>query len=347
MGVGAVFDKKKSTMLSMVLAEKGKLVYEQRPLPTVHTGEVLVRVVYAGICGSDIHALHGLQPSLSFPCVMGHELVGIVMEIHGTSDCKVGDRVVIDPSYRCKECVQCVSGKENICENLRVLGVHCDGGFAEYCVCAIDMIHRIPEDMEDDIALFCEPMSIAVHAASRMQTKKRDSAAIIGAGPIGLAILCYIRSLFNTVIVCDVLPNRREAAKNIGADIVFDQPDSVELPLVDVVFDAVSIPATARLSTQLVARGGDIVIVGLANENTAIALLPILKKELNVVGTRMTRKEDFFSALEFLRTIDAKAIRTILTNVYPLSNAAAGIQFVEQHPEASIKVYVDCQGGHV
>jgi len=331
-------------MRALVLNAKGDIREESRPIPQPADGELLVRVAYCGICGSDIHAYHGMQPSLTYPCVMGHEIVGTIVDINGDSALAIGDAVVIDPSFRCGACMQCTSGKENICSDLRVLGVHCDGGFAEYCLCGMEMAHRVPAGLDLDVAAFCEPMSIAVHAASRMLGDKRDVVAIIGAGPIGLALLLYVRPLFKTVLVVDMLENRREVAVALGANQVLHPLDIPMDFSADVVFDAVSNPHTARLSERVVARGGEVIAVGMAEASTGFSLLTILKKELRVSGTRMTTSADFSKALDYLARLDAQLVRRIITHTYTLKNALEGFALAEKHPESSIKILINGQG---
>ena len=331
-------------MRAIVLKAKGDLCEELRAIPKPAVGEMLVRVVYCGICGSDLHAYHGLQPSLTYPCVMGHEIVGTIVEINGDSALTIGNAVVIDPSFRCGSCIQCTSGKENICENLRVLGVHCDGGFAEYCICGINMAHRVPAGLDLEVAVFAEPMSIAVHSASRMLSGKRDSVVILGAGPIGLALLLYVRPLFKTVLVVDMLENRRSVAAALGADQVLHPLDVPMDAYADVVFDAVSNPHTARLAERVVARGGEVIVVGLADANTGFSLLTILKKELRISGTRMTTGEDFSNALDYLAGLDAKLVRRIITHTYQLKDALEGFALAEKHPQSSIKILINGQG---
>jgi len=337
-------------MDAVVLTSKHCLEYKRVPIPVPVVGQMLVRTIYAGICGSDVHAYHGLQPSLTYPRVMGHELVAEVIKINGPCSIKIGAHVVIDPSYRCGICDRCVSGKGNICDQLKVLGVHCDGGFAQYFVCDIAMAHLLPEGISDECAVFCEPLSIAVHATRRMCTPICDTALIIGAGPIGLALLLAIKRVCKRTIILDILENRLEAARNIGADLVLNSaknPEDLESMILatikrpaDIVFDTVSNPSSVQNDELLVKRGGEVIIVGLSNRETGIHLLPILKKELTINGTRMTTHQDFSDALTLLQKIDPQRIRHIITNTFALSEAIEGIKFVEQHPEKGIKTII-------
>ncbi|PKL13820.1 MAG: hypothetical protein CVV52_04395 [Spirochaetae bacterium HGW-Spirochaetae-8] len=334
-------------MICNVLENINTLAIEERPIPNPSRGQARIRTTLAGICGSDIHALHGLQPSLSFPTVMGHELVGVVDAIAASeSDGKfqIGDRVAIDPSFRCGKCELCISGKENVCEELRVLGVHCDGGFAEYFLCDLGMLHKIPDSLRFEEAVFSEPLSIAMHAISRMTSNTRKKAAIIGAGPIGLALLIALKEVFEEVIVFEVLENRKSAAHVIGAELVLDSlGDNYPLEDIDVVFDSVSTPSTVTLTEQIIRRGGEVIIVGMAKPEVGFKLLPILKKELSVRGTRMTRREDFKSALELLVRTDPKSIQAIITGYWGLTDSIEAIRHAETHTETCIKEVLDCR----
>jgi L-gulonate 5-dehydrogenase len=332
-------------MICNVLKDKNILVMEERPMLEPRTGQVRIKTVLAGICGSDIHALHGMQPSLLFPTVMGHELVGVIDAIAASENegtFKVGDRVVIDPSFRCGKCDLCLSGKENICEELRVLGVHCDGGFADYFLCEIDMLHKIPDSLRFEEAIFSEPLSIAMHAISRITSTGRKKTAIIGAGPIGLALLIALKELFEEVLVFEVLENRKSAARIIGADQVLDSVgDTYPAEDIDVVFDTVSIPSTVTLTERIVKRGGEVIIVGMAKPEIGFQLLPILKKELSVRGTRMTRREDFKAALDLLTKTDPKLIQAIITGYWSLSDSIKAIRYTETHAGTCIKEVLD------
>lgn len=336
-------------MEALVLVSKQNLEYRKVSVPSPEKGQILIKTKYAGICGSDVHAFNGLQPDLHYPRIMGHELVGEVVAGNGTDPALIGAHVVVDPSFRCGVCDNCSSGKENICNNLRVLGVHCDGGFAQYFVCDENMIHRLPEGLSYETAIFCEPLSIAVHAARKIRLPACESILIVGAGPIGLALLLALKQeqLCRKCVVIDMCENRLDAAKKIGADLVVN---AKQLPTdfrdailgasgkpMDVIFDTVSNGASVQYDEQLVKSGGQVIIVGLANSQTAFHLLPTLKKELAIDGTRMTTHQDFAHALQLLSRVDPYLVSCIVSNVFPFSEAMEAFEFAEHHPDKGIK----------
>jgi L-gulonate 5-dehydrogenase len=339
-------------MRAVVLSSEKTLEHQIRPIPAPNPGQVLIKTRYAGICGSDVHAYHGLQPSLTYPCIMGHELVGTIKAINGKSALVPGQRVVVDPSFRCGRCEWCRQDKENICENLRVLGVHCDGGFAEYFVCDLSMVFPIPDEISDEAAILAEPLSIAIHAADRV-CQHTDTVLIIGAGPIGLALLIYLRSRYRKIVVLDLLENRRERAQYYGADAVLKPggdhtclEQAVREQLGEypgVIFDTVSSHTSVQYDELLIKRGGEIIIVGMANAETGFRLLPVLKKELTIRGTRMTGKNAFPQVMDFLRSQNQDIWKQYITQFFPLDQFEEGFILAELHPELSVKVVITCE----
>ena len=158
----------------------------EKPVPG--PGEALIRIVTAGICGSDIGAFRGTNTLVSYPRIIGHELAGIVEEIPADNPkgLKPGDKVIVDPYIYCGECYPCSIGRTNCCTSLKVLGVHIDGGMAEYFCHPADMLVKMPEDMDWTDAAMAEPLTISLHGIHRGGLKAGEYCAIIGAGPIGL-----------------------------------------------------------------------------------------------------------------------------------------------------------------
>ena len=157
-------------------------------MPEPKDGEALLKIHAAGICGSDIGAFRGTNGLVSYPRVIGHELAGEIISIpeHNPRGLKPGDRVVVDPYLYCGHCYPCSIGRTNCCTDLHVLGVHVDGGMAEYFCHPADMLVPVPDDMTDIQAALAEPLTISLHGVHRGGLKAGEYCAIIGAGPIGL-----------------------------------------------------------------------------------------------------------------------------------------------------------------
>ena len=174
-----------------------------------------------GICGSDIHAVHGRHPFVSLPYHPGHEVVGVV-ESTGDEVTTVapGHRVTIEPTLPCGRCKMCTTERSNLCENLQFFGCGWNqGGMADYFTIPADRLHRVPDDLDDVTAVLIEPLSTPVHAVRLAGGVAGKSVAILGAGPIGLLLLAVVRAHgAKRVVVTDVLPAKREHALSLGAD---------------------------------------------------------------------------------------------------------------------------------
>ena len=158
------------------------------PVPEPQEGEALLKIHSAGICGSDIGAFRGANNLVSYPRVIGHELAGEIVSLNSgePKGLHVGDKVVVDPYLYCGHCYPCSIGRTNCCTNLRVLGVHVDGGMSEFFAHPVDMLVKVPDDMPWEFIPMAEPLTIALHGLHRLQVKAGEHIVIIGAGTIGL-----------------------------------------------------------------------------------------------------------------------------------------------------------------
>lgn len=342
------------TMKAVVLHEPGRLIMESCPIPQPKANELLLKTRAVGICGSDIHAYHGQQPSMNFPGIMGHEIVAEVVHPvireQGAPVLNPGDRVVVDPSIVCGQCYTCSIGRWNVCEELQVLGVHKDGGFAEFLVARDTQVHKVPDHVTDMEAVLAEPFSIAAQTIERSRIGREDHVAVFGAGPIGLAIMVMAKSLQCTVTVIDLLASRLTIAQQLGADRVIDASNGEEFVRdglaqaypsgVPVVVDAVGVRQTAALSMDCVSRAGRVVVVGLAKPDVTVDFLRILKKEIDIIGSRMTRGH-FPSVVEFLAAGHGRAMsETAVTHRFGFHAMIDGFYQVEQNPESVIKAVI-------
>jgi len=346
-------------MKAYILHRPGLITMEEIAIPRPNPGEALIRTKMVGICGSDIHAFHGLQPSMVYPCIMGHEILGEVIELNNDRvqskikrTIKVGDRVAVDPSITCGKCYPCSIGRSNICENLKVLGVHRNGAYAEYFTVDINQLYQVPNEIPDEVAILSEPLSIAAQAIDRGRVEKKDKVIIFGAGPIGLTTLTLIKWKGAKVAVIDIIPSRLVAAENIGADRVINGQIAESDILSEiksfcpgsgpqVVVDAVSVKQTAKLSIECISKTGRLVVLGMAYPEVHIPYLTILKKELDILGSRMAN-DKFPVILDFLQKsiLAHKLKEQLITHTFPFEKISEAFSFVEKHPEKLIKVII-------
>ncbi|MEC0230677.1 zinc-binding alcohol dehydrogenase family protein [Paenibacillus alba] len=279
--------------------------------PTVKAGEAIVRIKRIGICGTDLHAYKGNQPFFSYPRVLGHELSGYVEEIgEGVSGLNAGDLVSVVPYMHCGTCIACRNGNTNCCTDMKVLGVHMDGGMRE--LVAIPASHLIKtEGLTLDQAAMLEPLSIGAHALRRSGLRAGETALVIGAGPIGLGVMILAKQFGATVIAMDINDERLAFCRKwAGVDQTVNalqQPKEQLAELTNgdmptVVFDATGNARSMTDSFGLVAHGGKLVYVGLVKADITFHDPDFHKRELTLMGSRNATMEDFDTVREAMQT---------------------------------------------
>jgi len=177
-------------MRALLCANPGTLLVEERAKPVPAKGELLIRIRRAGVCGTDLHIFEGTHPFLAYPRVIGHELAGEVVEAPLGSTLPLGSQVSVIPYLACGQCVACRRGKTNCCQRIAVLGVHVDGGMADYVCVPEDNVIAADGVSLDDAAMV-EFLAIGAHAVRRSGMAARDRVLVVGAGPIGIACMIF------------------------------------------------------------------------------------------------------------------------------------------------------------
>jgi len=284
-------------MKAIQVVEPGKMEIVDREMMEVkNTDDVLVKIKAAGICGSDVHIYHGTSPVATYPRVVGHEMVGEVVEV-GTdvTRVKAGDRVVIEPMIGCGDCYACKSGRPNACATLQVRGCHVDGGFQEYFVAPEKAVYRFKDEIEWEKAAMIEPYTIADQITWRADVREGDIVFIIGAGPIGLCVLEMAKLKGGICIISDYNEKRLGIAKELGADYTLNPADCDPIEEVrritdgmgsNVTIDAVCLPKTFEQAVEITSVAGRVMCLGFTKEVSEIAQLNITLKELDVKGSR-------------------------------------------------------------
>ncbi|WP_310831708.1 zinc-binding alcohol dehydrogenase family protein [Paenibacillus pedocola] len=290
-------------MKGIVCEEVGKFEWrEDLPEPVLEEGKALVRIRRIGICGTDLHAYQGNQPYFSYPRILGHELAGVVEAIGENEDgLHQGDQVSVIPYMHCGECSACVSGKTNCCKNMRVFGVHIDGGMRELVSVPINHLIKT-EGLTLDQSAMLEPLAIGAHAIRRSGLKAGDTVLVIGAGPIGLGVMALARYAGAKVIAMDVNNERlsfcRTWAKVEHTVNALQQPKDKLAAITGgesagVVIDATGNVASMAGAFDLVAHGGSLVYVGLVKSDITFNDPNFHSHEMTVMGSRNATMEDF------------------------------------------------------
>lgn len=319
------------------------------PKPAPGPGEALIRIVAAGICGSDIGAFRGTNGLVSYPRIIGHELAGIIESIpeDNPRGLKAGDRVVADPYLYCGKCYPCSIGRTNCCNDLKVLGVHVDGGMAEYFCHPADMLIPVPEGMTWEQAAMAEPLTISLHGIHRGGLKAGEYCAIFGAGPIGLVAGLVAQAYGAHAILIDLVQERLDFGKQLGIEHIINSGS--EDPVAKVaeitggqmaqqVMECTGANACIRSTLDLVCHAGRITLTGWPKQETSLPTDLITKKEIDIRGARTSARE-FEEALELIATRRVN-MDAILTRTVTMDEAAATIIDIEKNPANYMKVVV-------
>lgn len=283
-------------MKALVLEAPLRLSIGRWPDPAPGPDDVVIRPIAAGICAGDMQHYGGRNPYTTYPLVCGHEVCGDIVEVGAQVDrFRVGDRVVIEPVVGCGTCYPCRHGKPNCCSNFCLIGLHRPGGYAEWCVAPQANVHRIPEGLDPVVASFAEPLTIGIHACRRAAVTAAEYCLILGAGPIGLALLECAKLRGARVVVSDLNEERLAFARQLGAETILAGDGLLPRVLedtggegADVVLEATGSAAAVAGTVDLVAPGGRVVIVGLVKKGIAVPMpgLDFTRKEVNILGSR-------------------------------------------------------------
>lgn len=299
-------------MQVLVCSKPQHLELQERDTPTCRRGNALVRIRRIGICGTDIHAYAGNQPYFQYPRVLGHELAGEVADVADeTLRHLIGKQVYIIPYLHCGECRACQLGKTNCCQNMQVIGVHQDGGMAEFLVVPVE--HLVVSDTLslDQLALV-ECMAIGAHAVKRSAIQSEELAVIVGAGPIGMGVLQMAKSQGARTLMVDTNDARLAFCRDVlGADAIAN-PQRVETTsiiselnrgaLADVVFDATGNPSAMQAGFDLVGHGGRYVLVSVVKADISFSDPDFHKKEVTLMGSRNATQEDFAQVVSLMES---------------------------------------------
>ena len=322
-------------MKALIWTGINELAYRNVADPAPAEDEVIVRVSHVGICGTDLHIWRGEHPRATPPLVMGHEFSGTVEALGpGVTDAAVGDPVAVYPVIGCRDCRLCNSGREHLCGRLGLLGIDRHGAMAERVAVPSRRLHKVPKDMDLRFAALIEPIAIGVHTLSRAGLRPGSTAAVIGAGPIGLSVALMARqSGAKQVLISDISEYRLNVARQLGFVAVHAQEQSLKDAVLDatggegadVVFEATGIPPAAEGMLDLAAIGGTLVIVGVFPHPIPIDLRTVSFSELTLVGIRHYTPAEFDKAVALIAS-GALDVEPLISDVYPLEQAVEAFE---------------------
>jgi len=297
-------------METLVCVEPGTFTYEERAKPILEPNHAIIKIKRIGICGTDLHAFEGTQPFFAYPRILGHELAGELVEFDNAPGFGIGEQVTFIPYFNCGHCIACRSSGPNFCVNIKVCGVHVDGGMAEYLmVPSHTLLHG--EGLTFDELALVEPLAIGAHGVRRAGVKPGEFVLVIGAGPIGLGTMEFARIAGGKVIALDVNEARLQFCKDklkvehtinaLSADVLEQLKEITNGDMPTVVIDATGNLKAINNSFQYMAHGARYVLIGLQKGEISFNHPEFHKREGTLMSSRNATRADFEHVIDSMK----------------------------------------------
>jgi 2-desacetyl-2-hydroxyethyl bacteriochlorophyllide A dehydrogenase len=297
-------------MKTLVCTQPHNFEYQTKPQPALTSGNAIINIKRIGICGTDLHAYEGTQPYFSYPRVLGHELSGELVEFDLAPGFEVGEKVTIIPYFNCGECIACRSGKPNCCVNIKVCGVHIDGGMVEYLsVSTYSLVHG--DGLGFDELALVEPLAIGAHGINRAGVNPGEFVLVIGAGPIGLGTMEFARIAGAKVIAMDINNARLQFCKDrlkvdhtlnpASTNVIENLKDITNGDMPTVVIDATGSQQAINNGFQYMAHGGRYVLIGLQKGEITFSHPEFHKREATLMSSRNATRADFEHVIDAIK----------------------------------------------
>lgn len=337
-------------MKTIIINKPGEVEIIEQAMPVRKQGEALLKILYGGICGSDLGTYRGTFAYASYPRIPGHEFSAEIIEI-GDNDrnLKPGMIVTCNPYFNCGHCYSCQRGLVNCCTSNETMGAQRDGAFSEYITMPIERIYDGKGLSAKTLALI-EPFCISYHGISRANIQPNDKVLVIGAGTIGVLAAVAAKAKGAKVYISDVAENKMNyAIETFGLDggILNDSPENFIKRVeeitngnyFDVTIEAVGLPSTFQACIDAAAFGARMVQIGVGKCTHEFDFTLLQKKELNVYGSRNALKKDFLELIDLVKSGKVD-LEKIVTNTYNLDEADKAFQDFSKNAASMLKVVI-------
>ncbi len=335
-------------MKTVLINKPFEIAVTDTPKPEVKDGEALLKILYCGICGADVASYTGNQPFTTYPRIPGHEFSAEIVSIpENDRGLKPGDVVTANPYFNCGECYSCRRGFVNCCTDNKTMGVQRDGSFCEYVAMPVERIYEGKGLSAKELALV-EPFTISYHAVNRAPVKAGDKVLVVGAGPIGLFALIAAINKGAEVYVADILDGRLEKALDFGAKGVINsaKTDIKEEAMkitggdgFDCCIEACGQSVTFLNCIDCCAFAGKIILIGNGKKETTFLHSILLKKELNVYGSRNSYPSDFKDVIDLISSGKVDVLKMV-SDIYPMDRADEAFKALANNKGDLCKVLV-------
>ena len=339
-------------MKAICIKEPGQVVIQEMEKPVRKPGEALLKLLYGGICGSDLGSYRGANAYVSYPRVPGHEFSAEIIEIdENDKGLKPGMIVTCNPYFNCGHCYSCKRGLVNACTDNQTMGVQREGAFAEYITMPIERIYD-GKGLDPKVLALIEPFCISYHGVSRANVQPGERVLVVGAGTIGVLAAVAAKAKGAEVTICDVAPDKLDYAyKTFGLDhkLLNESPEAFEKGVAeltngdgfDVTIEAVGLPNTFQNCLDAACFGARVVLIGVSKRNIDDFFFTIIqKKELNIYGSRNAMKKDFLELIDLVKG-GGVALDKIVTNTYKWTDAPKAFADFAANAGKMLKVVID------
>lgn len=338
-------------MTQQVMTAPKKIEYRKIEVPEPKEGQILVKIMKIGVCGSDIHVYHGTHPFTSYPVTQGHEVSARVVKLgEKVTGFTVGQKVTIEPQVYCGKCYPCTHGKYNLCEELKVMGFQTTGTASEYFAVDASKVTPLPESMSFNEGAMIEPLAVTIHAARQFGDLTGKNVAILGAGPIGILLAQSCKAFGAAyVLITDVSDYRLKLAGQVGADFAVNtkQKDFGEAMVecfgpdkADVIYDCAGNDITMGQAIKYARKGSTIILVAVFAKMATVDLAVLNDHELDLNTTMMYRHEDYVDAIRFVEEGKIQ-LKPLMSKHFPFDQYQDAYVYIDQNRETTMKVLID------
>lgn len=338
-------------MKAAVLENWFDLQLKDIPIPVPGKDEALIKVIRAGVCGSDITVYKGKHMTATVPTVLSHEILGRIESLPEGYDgpFTVGQRVLMNPIISCGKCAACRRGLPHVCENLKLLGIHVDGGFAEYTKVGVDKLVAIDDDFPDEVAILGEPFAVGAHVMVNSDIQPGDKIFISGGATVGLYIAIFAKAAgAERVIISEINEPRRQFVESMGIETINpENTDAMDLMRevtdggFDIVYDTSGAPSCILQMPDLCRCGGKLLSLGLSGDAYPFIIGKVSFKEIRLIGNRLYSQQDFEAGVRFLEdNWKALHLDCMVTDRLGLTEINRAIEMM-LHGENICKIIID------
>ena len=333
-------------MKALVLEKPGQVSIQGVPEPVVADQQILLKVRMVGFCGSDLNSFRGLNPLVSYPRILGHEVCATIVQAGSDSGLAVGTDVVVSPYTSCGQCASCRRRRPNACQFNETLGVQRDGALTEFIAAPREKLYSARLTTKE--LCLVEPLTVGFHAVARGRVAANDTVAILGCGGVGLGAIAASSSRGAKTICVDLDDEKLELARAAGGvQTINTRRQSLHEQLLemtegrgpDVVIEAIGTPATFRSAVEEVAFTGRVVYIGYAKEPVSYETRLFVQKELDVLGSRNALPEDFHAVINMMEARKFP-VEQAVSAIVPLEEAGQALRSWSENPSQFRKILV-------